>query len=233
VVLDRDGIGGGETGRTTAHLTAALDARYRRLERFHGPEGARMAAASHAAAIEIVASQATRVPQECRFERWTAISSIQTTAIRMRCTRKRRPPAGRDSRWRSCPRRPCPSRRDAASASRGRARCTRCATWRFGGGGAREPWPDLPRRGHEFEDGEPTTVRTRLGPRVRARSLVIATDSPVNDRFVIHTKQASSRTYAIAFAAPERVPRGLFWDTLEPYHYLRRARVDPTPARRS
>jgi nitrite reductase/ring-hydroxylating ferredoxin subunit len=81
----------------------------------------------------------------------------------------------------------------------------------------------------EFEDGEPTTVRTRSGFCVRARSLVVATDSPVNDRFVIHTKQSSSRTYAIAFATPGRFPRGLFWDTLDPYHYLRLGRVGPDP----
>ncbi|HWL38710.1 MAG TPA: FAD-binding oxidoreductase, partial [Gemmatimonadaceae bacterium] len=50
-LIDDGPIGCGETGRTTAHLTAALDDRYYRLEKLHGREGARMAAESHTAAI--------------------------------------------------------------------------------------------------------------------------------------------------------------------------------------
>jgi NADPH-dependent 2,4-dienoyl-CoA reductase/sulfur reductase-like enzyme len=37
-VLDDGPIGGGETGRTTAHLTNALDDRYVFLERMHGAQ---------------------------------------------------------------------------------------------------------------------------------------------------------------------------------------------------
>ena len=38
VVLDDGPIGSGETGRTTAHLTDAIDDRFYRLEHVHGPE---------------------------------------------------------------------------------------------------------------------------------------------------------------------------------------------------
>ena len=38
VVLDDGAIGGGETGRTTAHLASALDDRYFELERLHGEQ---------------------------------------------------------------------------------------------------------------------------------------------------------------------------------------------------
>src|SRR3954465_2168061 len=51
VVLDDGPIGGGETGRTTAHLTNAMDDRIYWLEHVHGPEGARLAVSSHGAAI--------------------------------------------------------------------------------------------------------------------------------------------------------------------------------------
>src|SRR5438132_14242766 len=44
VVLDRGPVGGGQTGRTTAHLSFALDDRYYELERQFGAEGARFAA---------------------------------------------------------------------------------------------------------------------------------------------------------------------------------------------
>ncbi|HWJ39660.1 MAG TPA: FAD-binding oxidoreductase, partial [Candidatus Limnocylindrales bacterium] len=51
VLIDDGPIGGGETSRTTAHLTAALDDRYYEIEKMHGEEGARVAAESHMSAI--------------------------------------------------------------------------------------------------------------------------------------------------------------------------------------
>src|SRR6266571_2136761 len=51
VVLDDGPIGGGMTGRTTAHLVTAFDDRYFQRERLHGEKGSRLAAESHAAAI--------------------------------------------------------------------------------------------------------------------------------------------------------------------------------------
>ena len=36
VVVDDGPVGGGETGRTSAHLASVLDARYADLERMHG-----------------------------------------------------------------------------------------------------------------------------------------------------------------------------------------------------
>src|SRR5687767_14383934 len=52
IVLDDGPIGGGETGRTTAHLASALDDRFYELERLHDEDGARLAAESHSAAID-------------------------------------------------------------------------------------------------------------------------------------------------------------------------------------
>ena len=55
VVLDAGPIGGGATSRTTAHLATALDRRYGELETLHGGKGSRLAAESHAMAIEQIA----------------------------------------------------------------------------------------------------------------------------------------------------------------------------------
>ncbi len=60
VVLDDGPIVSGETERTTARLVTALDDRYVELERLHGEKGARLAAESHAAAID----QIERIVQE-------------------------------------------------------------------------------------------------------------------------------------------------------------------------
>ena len=69
VVLDDGDIGSGETGRTTAHLTAALDDRYYNLESMHGSEGAHIAAESHMAAINR-AEEIVRLENiDCDFHR--------------------------------------------------------------------------------------------------------------------------------------------------------------------
>ena len=47
MVLDDGMIGGGMTGRTTAHLSNAYDDRYVEIERLHGAEASRLTAESH------------------------------------------------------------------------------------------------------------------------------------------------------------------------------------------
>jgi Rieske Fe-S protein len=74
---------------------------------------------------------------------------------------------------------------------------------------------------------------------VTATAVVVATNTPVNDRFAIHTKQAAYRTYVIGVHVPrDSVPKALYWDTAQeaslangfgpiPYHYLRLQNVSP------
>ena len=77
-----------------------------------------------------------------------------------------------------------------------------------------------------MEDGEP--ARLRVGERtVTARAVVVATNVPINDRFAIHTKQAPYMTYVIGAVVPRgSVERALYWDTGDPYHYVR---LQPMP----
>jgi Rieske Fe-S protein len=57
---------------------------------------------------------------------------------------------------------------------------------------------------------------------VTSEIVVVATNTPVNDRVAIHTKQAPYVTYAIGVVVPKgSVPRALYWDTGDPYHYVR------------
>src|SRR2546423_548464 len=69
LVLDDGPIGGGESGRTTAHITAALDDRYFEIARVHGEHGARLAADSHRSAIARIASIVRHEGIDCGFER--------------------------------------------------------------------------------------------------------------------------------------------------------------------
>src|SRR5687767_1613601 len=67
IVLDHSPIGAGMTGRTSAHLSNALDDRYEKLERVLGAEEARIAAESHTAAISRIGVIAATEQIACSF----------------------------------------------------------------------------------------------------------------------------------------------------------------------
>lgn len=69
MVLDDGPIAGGQTQRTTAHLSNAIDDRYYEIERLHGLDGARLAAASHTAAIDRIEAIVRDEQIACDFER--------------------------------------------------------------------------------------------------------------------------------------------------------------------
>src|SRR5688572_19520051 len=69
VVLDDGPIADGMTAMTTAHLASVIDDRFVELERIHGETGARLACASHSAAIDRIASIVAREAIDCGFER--------------------------------------------------------------------------------------------------------------------------------------------------------------------
>ena len=78
----------------------------------------------------------------------------------------------------------------------------------------------------EIEGGKDAHVTTASGYTIKADAIVVATNSPVNDRMVIHTKQSPYTTYVIgARILKGSVPSILLWDApedlWEPYHYLR------------
>jgi len=85
IVLDDGEIGRGMTARTTAHLVNALDDRYYDLEKYHGEEGAHLAAQSHSAAIDRVERIVGLEKISCNFER----------LVRRETTNQQRKPTGR------------------------------------------------------------------------------------------------------------------------------------------
>jgi len=230
VVIDDGLIAGGESSRTTAHLTSALDDRYYRLERLHGEDGARLARESHAAAVDTIERVSREERIECDFLRvdgylfdppdmkHSNLDRELDAARRAGLTVEkvaRAPIPGFDSG---------PALRFANQAQfhptkyyQGLVRAIEAKGGRIFGGV----------HAAEFKGGSPTTVATVSGRAIRAQSLVVATNSPVNDRLVIHTKQAPYRTYVIAARVPAgSITRALFWDTLDPYHYVRLQPLD-------
>jgi glycine/D-amino acid oxidase-like deaminating enzyme len=63
---------------------------------------------------------------------------------------------------------------------------------------------------------------TTSGGILTAKAVVVANNSPIVDRFALHSKMAPYRTYAMAFSIRRgAIPDALYWDTLDPYHYVR------------
>ena len=69
VVLDDGPIAGGETGRTTAHLTNVFDDRYYEVEREHGTAAARLTLRSHTTAVDTIERIVRNESIDCDFRR--------------------------------------------------------------------------------------------------------------------------------------------------------------------
>ena len=231
VVLDREGIATGETGRSTAHLTAFFDGGYAGLEKLHGEEKSKLAAASQARALERIAAWSAGADTGFEWLDGWLFPAQGTDGDEAKSICKEAEAAQRAGIAATCvDNAPLPfptgrSVRFARQAQIDPVAYVAALARRLSGRGGRI----FHAAAVSFEDGEPCIVRTVKGPSVLARAVVVATDSPVNNRVAIHTKQFSYRTYVLGLELGAAFPAGIFWDTEEPYHYLRVAqrRVRP------
>lgn len=231
VVLDaQEHAGGGETAYTTAHLTCVLDDRFHEVERIHGEDNLRLAVASHTAAIDRIEALAKAERIDCDFRRVDGYLFL--------------PPggdAGILDREADCANRAGLAFDWVPRAPLGRFDTGRCL--RFPNQGQFHPLRYLKgvrdgflRRGgalhgeaavERIDGGSPCRVKVRGGPTVTADAVVVATNTPINDVVATHTKQAPYLTYVVGLAvAANSMTRALFWDTEDPYHYLRLQKLD-------
>lgn len=221
-VVEREVVGGGETGNTTAHITVAVDARYHFLRRKYSAEEARVVADASRASLAKIAELVDRFAIDCHFRRVPAylytekrkyVSELKNEATAAR-------DAGLDAQW--CDKVPLPlSVRGAVL------------------------WPDQAQfHPGEYLDGLAAQVVARgarifertlvtevsggsrcsvvtEGGRITAKAVLMATNVPISGFEYVHTKAAPYRTYALAYRATGEHPDGLFWDTADPYHYTR------------
>jgi glycine/D-amino acid oxidase-like deaminating enzyme/Rieske Fe-S protein len=224
LVIDKAAIGAGETGRSTAHLADALDDRYYRLERVHGAEGARLAAQSHRAAIESIAQTVEREQIACEFERVDGYlfsdgdESPQLIEREYEAARR----AGLQVEMRDSA--PLPFRTGRSLRFFNQAQLEPMAYLNGLAAAVRRAGGRIvtDQRVVRVDDSDGGTVMLASGRRLTAPHLVVATNVPVHDRFAIHTKQAPYRSYVVGLDVPSNsLGRALFWDTRDPYHYLR------------
>lgn len=222
VVLDDGPIGGGETCRTTAHLSNALDDRYYELERLHGTEGARLAAESHTAAIAEIENIVRSEGIDCDFERVDGYLFGDPKVLRKELEYALRAGVADLQLLDRLP----VEFYEFGPALRFPQQAQFHVTRYLGGLVAA-----IQKRGGQvfaatkverWDNGDLVTVHTARGHQVECGALVLATNAPAGDLVTMTARQSAYRTYAIALRVPAgTVPRYLFWDTLDPYHYVR------------
>src|SRR6185436_13814572 len=218
-VLEKAAVGGGESGNTTAHLTAAIDARYHYVRRKYSADDARLVAEAGSASLEKIAELVRTHSIACRFRRVPGYlytehrKSVAELKSELSAARE----AGLDVQW--TPAAPLPFENRGAVVFANQAQFhpreyLHALAGVLARGGARI-----------YERTLVTGVKkgevTAEGGRVSAGAIFMATDVPVSGFTHVLTKIAAYRTYAMAFEVEGEHSDGLFWDTADPYHYTR------------
>jgi len=241
VILVDDGpVGGGMTGRTTAHLVNAIDDRYIDIEAFLGEACARLTAESHTAAIDCAERIVREHKIDCDFERVDGYlflppgGSVKELIEELEAIHR----AGlRDvARVDSVPNTKINS--DAVLRFPRQAQFHPLKFLKGVAGALIDSGGKIftGTRVIAVEGGDRVKIQTADGHTITAEAAVVATNCPINDRVVIHSKQAPYATYAICLRVTREVEHALFWDTAltaederqeigpVPYHYVRFAR---------
>ncbi len=231
VTLLEDGfIGSGESGRTTAHLSYALDDRYYYLENTHGKDAAALAAESHKAAIDEIEAIVTRENIDCSFRRLNGYLFLHpsdkeenldkeleaTKRAGLKTVMLNGIPSLEGGLNKRCIAFPNQAQFHILKYLKGLAD----AITAMGGLIYTESRAEkISKHGAESN-----------GYTIAASHVVVATNSPVNDILTMHTKQHAYRSYVIAGKVKKgKLPYALWWDTgdmesqwvSQPYHYVR------------
>lgn len=225
IVIDRGAVGRGITSRTTAHLTFSHDDTYDEVISKHGEEAAKQVFHSQRAAIARLEEIQEAEGIACDFRRVSGFlfaptkDDVSILESEIEACKK----IGFDGvDW---------ARRVSLAGPYARAiefpdqahfhplkylygviACLKKRKLCF--------FANSPVLSVEEKNGS-VLVRTDRGS-VSAKHAVIATNSPIANRIIVHDKQGPDRTYAFAAEIKrDSLPDALYWDTEDPYHYVR------------
>lgn len=227
VVLDRGQIGRGMSSRTSAHLTFQSDDLYQEVISRRGEHVARLHYQSQRAAVDRIASIVAKEAMACDFKRVDGILGLsrgEDVSVLEKEIDACHKLGYSEVRW--------ATKNELARLKTARGLCfpqqarfhpvkylnalLKQIARRKGGIYAHSPVTGL----EETRTG--VTLTTLSGHKVRARYAVVATNSPIEPKLAIHSKQTPYRTYVLAAEVPaKKIVDALYWDTEDPYHYVR------------
>lgn len=224
VLIEAMQIGGGETGRTTAHFFPPDD-RYFVIEDDFGAAKARQVAESFQQATALVESIVEKEKIDCEFERLSgylfSLTSDGYAGLDKEFEAARR--AGVDVYKQervlglSFDTGPCLEFVDQAQFHPLKYLNGLVEAFLHNGGRIYNQTRAL-----DINSDDNIRIVTTDDGKIEAHAVVVATNTPFNDRLVMHTKQAGYRTYVLGVRVPKgSVPRVLLWDTGDPYYYVR------------
>lgn len=232
VILEAREVISGETGRTTAHLMSALDDRFYMLEKYHGAQGARLAAESHMEAIDIIEENIRRENDDpCDFKRVNGYLFSHDQKQQHLDELDEELFAAKFSGHSNV------TMLEGAptTIATGKAIC-------FPNQGRFHPikymnvlLKAIEARGGRvfthskvasFEGGDKAHAKTVEEGIVNCKHVILAMNNPVNS-FEMMFKEEAFRSYVVAGPVPKgSVTDALYWDTADPYHYVRIAPRD-------
>ena len=225
IVIDRGPIAGGMTARTSAHLAPLCDDLMSEMQKIKGEDQSRLFYESQAAAVDRIEEIQKSEGIDCDFRRLDGylfqgddmpadVIDEELDAVRAAGASVERlvgvPLSGCDSRHalrypRQATFHPLKYLAGVADA------CVKRGVRFFADTAADEI----------VEENGAVTVKTTRGL-IRAGHAVVATNASIVDRVALHSKTSPYRTYVIGFAIDRgALPDALYWDTEEPYHYVR------------
>ncbi len=221
VVVDGKEIGAGETGRTSAHLSNALDEGYVKLQKMFGVAGAKLAAQSHTVAIDLIEEIIKTEKIDCDFERVSGyLLGTDVAALQSELEAAHESGLVNVLFEKESP-------IDSNSASLFFPKQAQFHPQKYLNGLAEA----IIKKGGEIytntfvldvQEKEQVIVTTKDGVTITCQSAVVATNTPFLNTFAIHTKQAAYRSYVLGVSIPQgSVAKALYWDTEDPYHYVR------------
>lgn len=234
IALVEDGfIGSGETGRTTAHLVTALDDRYYELERLFGEEKTKLIAHSHATAIDFIEDTVKAEKINCGFERVNGFlflhPSDTSESLDKELAAAKRAGLQVESTTIVLNNKQQEALKFANQAQFHPLHYLKalCEVIEKNGGA-------IYTNTHASKIDE-TGIETDSGFKIKAKHVVVATNSPVTSLVRIHMKQYPYRTYVIGAKIKKGIlAHALWWDTgdfkanseIPPYHYVRLQPLD-------
>lgn len=226
-VIEKERIGSGETGHTTAHITEAIDARYFFVARAFSKEAARQVAEASRASIEQIAAFVDKFAIECHFrrvpgylytEKRSYVAELKKEAVAAS-------EAGVAARFVEDVPLPFPTRGAVRFENQAqfhpRQYLFALAAQIPGDGSFIFDETHV----SDITEGEPCVVQTKSG-KLTADVVFQATNVPIVGFTSLHLKDAAYRTYALGYRVEGEHPDGLFWDTADPYHYTRWQKTD-------